>query len=52
MRNFGVASAASDNLQNREGKLEETHWEREMVRHSWDEQDDSGKCPEQGKMKN
>ena len=35
MRKFGAASSASDNVQKRQGKLEETQWKTEMVRDSW-----------------
>ena len=30
-----MASAASDNAHNRQGKLEETEWEKEIVRNRW-----------------
>ena len=33
---FGVVRAASDNVQNRGGKLAEAHWERDMVSNGWD----------------
>ena len=44
---FGVVSAASDNVQNRGGKLREAQWKLEMVRSSWDGKEGTGKCQEQ-----
>ena len=43
VRNFGVVSAASDNVQDRKGKLEETLWKRELVRNSCAAEEDRGK---------
>ena len=52
VRNFGMADAASDNVQNRGSKLEDNRWEKEVVRNSWAEKDDRGKFQEQGRRKN
>ena len=51
VQNFGVADAASDNVQNRGRKLEEILWEKEVVRTSWAEKK-RGKFQEQGRGKN
>ena len=40
VRNYGVVSAASDNILNRGGKLEETRWETEMLRDGWNDKED------------
>ena len=40
VRNYGVSSAASDNILNRGGKLEETRWETEMLRDGWNDKED------------
>ena len=43
MRNFGAASAASDNVQRRD-EMEETIWKKEMVTDCLVEEEDKGKC--------
>ena len=44
-----MADAASDDIQNRGGKIEEIQWEREMVENSWVEQEDKRCCQEGGR---
>ena len=48
---FAVAAVASDNIQNRERKMERLRWEKEMVRNSWAEQEDQRHLQEQGRRK-
>ena len=51
MQHVGGAIAASDDVHNRGRKLEEIRWEKEMVRNSWAEKEESVKFQEQGKKK-
>ena len=47
-----MVNAASENVQNSEGKMKVTQRKKEMVRDSWDEKEDKRKFQEQERTKN
>ena len=51
VQKFGVADAASEDIQKRGRKMEEIRREKAMVRNSWVAQEDEKKLKDQGKGK-
>ena len=45
-RNFGAANAASEDIHNREEKMEGAQWQKKIERNGWNGKDDKGRIQE------